>query len=454
MKKIILIVMGYFLIGCDKKLDLRPNSSLLLPETVQDLEALLENTSVMAGTPALAQLSADEYVIPTEANFQEIFSEVGRSTYTWDADIYKGQSLVIDWTTPYAQLFYCNSVLDVLEKQQLPNSMELQRVKGWALFIRAYTFYNLVSTFAKAYNPSTAATDLGIPLKLTSAITVNVQRSSVKDTYAQLIADAISAAELLQDDIIATKRNRPSKVAAYAFLARVYLSMRDYENAEQYADKALALHSKLVDYNTLKIATSSSFSNNFEETIYYSRQVIAYSSSTYSTGALYGVNPELLKLYETGDLRKDIYFRLNVNGNYAVSKGINSALAYPFTGLATDELYLIKAECLARKNNVTLALDYLNKLVENRMKKGSFIKITAAGANDALDKILLERRKALVWRSLRWTDIKRLNLEGRNIILTRKLGDKIYTLMPNSPLYVLPIPDDEIALSGIAQNIR
>jgi hypothetical protein len=71
-----------------------------------------------------------------------------------------------------------------------------------------------------------------------------------------------------------------------------------------------------------------------------------------------------------------------------------------------------------------------------------------------LEKILIERRKSLIWRSLRWTDLRRLNKEGKNIELKRKLGDLEFTLAPNSPLYVLPIPDDEIALSGITQNKR
>ena len=125
-----------------------------------------------------------------------------------------------------------------------------------------------------------------------------------------------------------------------------------------------------------------------------------------------------------------------------------------FTGLATDEIYLIKAECLARKNQVSEALTVLNTLLENRYKTGEFVPLSAATPTEALNKILLERRKELVWRSLRWTDLKRLNKEGANITLYREINSNHYTLPPNDPKYVFPIPDDEILLSNIDQNNR
>ncbi|RLJ77370.1 RagB/SusD family nutrient uptake outer membrane protein [Pedobacter alluvionis] len=453
MKKII-ILLAVSLFGCGKKLDLKPNNTLVIPKTIAEFENLLDNTQVMNKTSALPQLSADEYYIPTLANFQSLFTPITRAAYIWQKDIFEGQSQIMDWTEPYAQVFYANSVLDELSKQDVGNDSEKKRIKGWALFIRSYAFYTLLSTFAKAYNSETATTDLGIPLKLNSAVTEIVQRNSVQQSYDQVVNDAIEASELLQQDIPALKRNRPSKVAAFALLARVFISMRKYDQAEIYVDKSMALYSKLINFNSLTIKTSSSFTYNSEETIYFSHNTnSAYSQTTYSTGALYGVEPTLLGLYSASDLRKAVYFRVNNNGNYAVSKGINSQINYPFTGLATDEMYLIKAECLARRNKIDESLSFLNALVKTRMS-GTFIPITALNSEDLLNKVLIERRKALIWRCIRWTDLKRLNLEGRKITITRNLDGQIYTLEPNSPKYVLPIPADEIVLSGIKQNDR
>jgi len=47
-----------------------------------------------------------------------------------------------------------------------------------------------------------------------------------------------------------------------------------------------------------------------------------------------------------------------------------------------------------------------------------------------------------------------LNKEGASLTLYRKINGQSYTLEPNSYLYTLPIPPDEISLSGISQNKR
>lgn len=453
------MIVGCFF-SCSKKLDIKPDSALLIPKSLVDLENLLDNTTVMNGTPGLPQISADEYYIPTLANFQSLAIPITRTAYTWQKDIFEGKGEIFDWNQPYEQIFYCNNVLEVIAKQEFNNDAEVNRIKGWALFNRAYAFYGLVSTFSKAYDPNTANTDLGVPLKLDSDINIIIQRSSVQKVYDQIIKDASEAADLLQQDIPLEKRNRPSKVAAYAFLARVYLSMRKYDLAELYSDKELQLYSKLTDYKTLTVKTTSSFTFNSEETIYFSFIYgNAYSQISSSAGSLYGIDLKIIALYEPYDLRKIIYFTQNINGNY-YSKGINSPNRPPFTGLATDEIYLIKAECLARKGETALSMNFLNQLLIKRWNPNaitpskSYQTIVANDPEDALNKILTERMKTLIWRSLRWTDLKRLNLEGRNLVITRNLSGEIYTLEPNSPRYVMPIPDDEISRSRLQQNIR
>lgn len=454
MKRIILLLTIAFFCGCTKKLELKPDSSLIIPKSVQDLENLLDNADeIINCTPALAQLSSDEYFITDFASWQSLPNIIQRNTYIWNKDIFGGERQIPTWLLPYTQIFYSNSVIDVLDKQNINNN-ETNNIRGWALFVRAYAFYTLVSNYSKAYDPNTSNTDLGIPIKLSSDITEIVQRSTLQQTYDQIIKDVLASSELLKQDITIDKRNRPSKVAAYALLSRIYLSMRRYEKAEFYADKSLAIYSKLTDYNTLTISDESSFTINSSETIYFTAQLGEFPATIFSTSDFYGVDTTLINLYAPSDLRIPIFFTKNSNGYSVVNKGINNDQGPPFTGLAVDELYLIKAECLARRQQKEQALSFLNELIKARMQTGAFIAITANDANDALEKILTERRKELIWRGLRWTDLKRLNLEGRNITLIRKLDGQIFTLEPNSPKYVFPFPDDEVALTGIQQNIR
>lgn len=459
MRKLFLLITIVVFFGCKDKLNLKPDSRLILPKTAKDMENILDNTRIMNVTPSLAQLSSDEYFIPSLAAWQAETTIIGRSAYIWEKDIYKGQTQIQSWHAPFTTIFYCNSVLDIIAKKNIDHDDELKNLKGWALFNRAYSYYALASTYCKAYENTTAGTDLGMPLKLSPNIDELVQRSTLQETFDQIINDVLLASSLLKKDITIEKRNRPSKVAAYALLARVYLSMRKYDQAELYADQSMSLYRTLIDFNSLNPNTISAFTYNSLETIFFSCQLSEFGNTLGIPNQGYGVDTTLLSLYETGDLRKQIYFQLNTVGNYNI-KHINSVPAYPFTGLATDELYLIKAECLARRGEVDLAMEFINQLLITRWNPNAttparpYQNMTAVDADDALDKILTERRKALVWRAIRWTDLKRLNLEGRNIKLTRKLDDQTYVLEPNSPRYVLPIPDDEIALSGNQQNIR
>lgn len=451
MKHIYLILALLLIIGCTKKLDLKPASSQVIPTSNKDLINLLDNYDLINSTPGLTQISADEYFIPDFSEFQSL-DAIERNAYIWNRDIFQGKTQIDDWIYPYRAIFYANSVLDVINKQDIGNDEERKFIKGWALFIRGYHTYLLTSLYAKAYNETSASTDLGIPLKLTSAIEDLAPRSSVQRCYDQMIEDIVTSGELLNSTILDGKRNRPSKVAAYGLLARIYLSMRKYQQAELYADKSLNLYSTLINYSTLDSNSTSAFTDNSPEVIFATQQIIEYVTS-YGNSTIYGVDPELIALYSINDLRIPIYFMKNTLGNYNI-KPINTLLGYPFTGLATDEMYLIKAECLARRGMVNDSMLILNKLVRTRFGSNNYIPIIAVDSNDALDKVLTERRKELVWRGTRWVDLKRLNLENRNITIKRTLNGQVYTLDPNSPKYVLPIPDDEIILSHIEQNVR
>jgi len=67
---------------------------------------------------------------------------------------------------------------------------------------------------------------------------------------------------------------------------------------------------------------------------------------------------------------------------------------------------------------------------------------------------LTERRRELIMRGLRWSDIRRLNLEGAGITQTRTANGKVHTLLPNDPRYALALPEDVIERSGMVQNRR
>lgn len=444
------------LLSCNKKefLDEKPTSDLFVPGTLQDFQTLLDNDIVMSETPVLGELSSDNFYL--NYSFWNTLNTREHNAYIWASDIFQGVGNVGDWNLPYQQVFYANVVLDGLKDVAVTdnNTLSWNAIKGSALFIRAYAFYNVAQVFAPVYDVSTADNaNSGIPLRLTPNIDEPSHRSTVNQTYTQILSDLLEAKDLLPDTVPMLNRNRPSKPAALALLARVYLSMRLYDKAGGYADSCLSLYNKLIDYNTVSPSISRPFPNTNIEAIYQSKLL---SSTNVLKGVVVKdclVDSTLYQSYDTNDLRRGVfYFPPTLTVPAATPKGSYNGTIYLFSGLATDEVYLIRAECAARRGDRDAAMSDLNMLLQKRWKSGTYVPPVPA-PDSVLDLVLQERRKELVFRGLRWTDLRRLNKEGRNILIKRKL-DTTYELPPNSPLYVLPIPPDAATLGNLPPNER
>ena len=453
----ILLIGGlYMLTACNKDsfLDKKPNTQLVVPTTLADFQTLLDNEGVMQETPELGELSSDNYYL--KSIFWQTLNAKYQNSYIWAQDIFAGQGQIPDWDNPYQQVFYANVVLAGLAnvKMDESNAQQWKAEEGFAFFIRGYAFYNLSQVFAKVYDGTSASTDLGIPLRISPNINEKTTRASLQATYDQILSDLRQAANLLPDTVSTTHLNRPSRPAALALLARVCLSMRSYDVARSYADSCLQLYDSLIDYNTLSISSNIPIAELNPETLYQS--VLNHTSSV-----LYGVfnsncivDSSLFASYDTSDLRRYIYYKVSSTTGLPSLKGSYNGHSYCFSGLAVDEVYLIRAECAARAGDTASALKDLNTLLQKRWKFGNFTPVTMFSRTMVLDTILAERRKELAFRGLRWTDLRRLNKEGAQITLTRNLNGQQYTLAPSSSRYILPIPPDVITLTGIQQNDR
>jgi len=458
---IALLLLPVFLQACHKNfLDAKPSTTLSVPTTLSDFQALLDNNAVFNQVPTLGEASSDDYFFTYTA--WQTLDIRQQNAFIWAQDIFEGQGGQLDWNAPYEQVFYANVVLDGLgAKPETDSVSEWDALEGAALFARAFAFFNLSQVFAPAYGTMPDSTHLGIPLRLHSEIASVSTRSTLGQTYQQIINDLDSAEAFLPATVPAYNayRNRPVRVAAQALLARVYLSMRNYPLARKYADSALQFYDSLIDYNSLDTTASIPVGMLNNETIYQagflgSNQFLGSYYCAIAGGFFSGtrIDSSLISSYDPNDLRRVVYYHYKRNDS-SYLKGSYSGTNICFGGLATDELYLIRAECAARAGDLGPAMTDVNKLLTNRWRSGSFPGYTVASAQEALDTVLLERRKELAFRGLRWTDLRRFNADGANIVLTRNLGGfSGYTLEPGSDLYTLPIPPDVINLTKMQQN--
>ncbi|MCX3265630.1 RagB/SusD family nutrient uptake outer membrane protein [Pedobacter agri] len=448
--KLLLVLCIFACCGCKKYLELKSNSKLVTPHNLKDIQGILDDGEKinLRTTPALGESSADDYfILPASYGTLSLFTQ---SLYRWaPEDIRWGN----DWNLAYQAIFNANLSLELLQKveRNSSNAQSWDNVKGSALFYRSFHFLNLVIQYGKVYNESTAERDMGIVLRTASDFNIPSTRSTVRETFVQLISDLEASIPLLPDYPL--HKMRPSKGAVHALLARAYLYMGKYELARIAANEALKFNQTLMDYNAdpsiVPASTSVSVRKLNSETIFYAEQGL----STIAHGITRArIDTNLMASYLPADLRRNVFFNFisgyaQFKGSYTGSSGIF------FSGLATDELYLIRAESNAYVGEVDMAMNDLNELLKKRWNKSvPFSPITASTKAEALEKVRTERRKELLMRGLRWMDLKRYNREGANITIYRKINGQLITLQPNAAYYALPIPNDIIEQSGIPQN--
>lgn len=450
-KYISIVLASILLSSCTKFLNKKPSDNLVIPSMVDDLQALLDdNTSINHRNPIADERSADDYYLLYE-DYNALTPESMKRMYTWQKDnLFERNDPTTEWAYLYHAVYRSNIVLEQIDEVDIDQYIEAKRnLEGHARFIRAKNFLHGALIWSLAYDESTADTDLGIPLKLSSDYNKTSVRSTLQETYQQIISDLKLSIQLLPTH--AAHKLRPGKVAAYGLLARVYLAMRDYKNCLSYTDSALSITDTLIDFNSLNVNATWPFSPRFSNP---EDLLNMYSTSPVTlNNSIARIDRALYQSYEKDDLRKKVYFKKNSDNTYSFKGSIIGSGAI-YTGIATDELYLMKAECLARENNVNEAMHTLNTLLSSRWLEESFVPYTANGKQQALTQILTERRKELLMRGLRWMDIKRLNKEGANISLTRNLNETIYTLPANDLRFALPIPEDIVEATGMQQNPR
>lgn len=469
---ILLLCSCVFLISCSKLkeefLNKQHDPSIVIPQKIEDYQALLDNGTANANQAAwmnfttshrLGMAGADEFYL-TDERFNSLsnFYIYEKNAYIWKEDIYDTQFGITqdDWFNGYKRILYTNLVLDGIDRiePEEKNLAAWNNVKGSALFYRSLNFYDLAQQFCVPYQRQTANTDAGIVLRTSHDVTVKSTRSTVEQTYQRIIQDVELAIPLLPAH--PKVKFRPSKAAAYALLARTYMQMSDFEKVVHYSNLVMETNKTLTDYNTLDLNSNITFPYNNdggaanEEIFYFCNSYINIAGQTNVN-----ISEELLESYHPDDLRLKAYFRPHTAGNILFKGSFSGNTSSLFTGFSTAEIWLMRAEAYARLKKTDLAMSDLNHLLRYRYDTDNFEDLTAPDDEHALKLILEHRRKELVFRGVRWSDLRRLNQEPQYAkTLVRIVNGIRYELLPKDPKYVWPIPPAEIDLSNIKQNPR
>ncbi|WP_285010938.1 RagB/SusD family nutrient uptake outer membrane protein [Pedobacter faecalis] len=432
------ILLAAMFSSCERFLDVKPKG-VVLPEKLADYEAMFNSSTLTETFPGILINCTDD--------LQGLYSKNDRGSsanmYFWRPQLEPNTEVSPPvWGQLYRAIYNCNVVINYIGETSAAEQKK-NEVLAEALAIRAECYFTLLTVFAKAYDQAAAATAPGLPLVTSTDVTNSTPpRATLQATFDEVIAHLKKASEHLP--LSSKSKVRINRYGAYALLARVYLYMGDYSNALLYADKALAVPHVLLDLNEVPDRESMPIAELNPESLW-----VRFSENWVVPGYMI-YSADLLSYLDENDLRLDYLTRDATPEERTLPNGNVSF------GIGFPEVYLTKAESLARTGNRSEAMTIVNMLRAKRIKTAAYTDLSASSDEDALQKVLAERRRELAFSGLRWMDMKRLDREGRMPEVRRQdieTGEVLGSLPPKSPNYVFEIPSRVLLFNpGMTKN--
>ncbi len=390
------------------------------------------------GLTVFPALSADELTRVTSSVIYDAFTDNALQPNT------TGVSANF-WGRAYFYLYQVNSILEKITDSPINESLKKQ-ITGEAFFFRAFVHFYMVNLFGE------------VPLITSSDYRVNstIRRSAVSDVYKQVINDLIEAKKYLSVEYPGTEKDRVNYWSAVILLARTYLYMENWQQAEVEA-------TEIINSNKYSLTTlpNAFLPNNPEAILQFVPPIntpinttdgFNFVPSNASVRPAFIIRNELLNAFEPGDQRMNNWISFNTVGGiqyyypfkYKIwTTTTNTPRSEYYNVFRFAEAYLIRAEARIQLDKFSVARDDLN-IIRSR---AGLPNITSSDKDILLDANLHERRCELfVEWGHRWFDLRRFNKV--NEVLTAVKGDK---WQRTDVLY--PIPQAEIeANPNLTQN--
>ncbi|RAV30417.1 RagB/SusD family nutrient uptake outer membrane protein [Sinomicrobium soli] len=313
------------------------------------------------------------------------------------------------WSSLYQRIYEVNAILEGIESSSSLSETVRKQLQGEAKFIRAFSYFYLVNLYGRV--PLITATEYQ-----SNAV---MPQSDPSEIYKQIVADLTDSETLLDNDYHGDLRTRVNKGTVRAMLARVYLFMENWEQAERYATMVIndPLYTLLPDLDQVFLKESTetiwhllpvdSRYNTWEGYYLILEQVPNSQFSTSLTDSFMASleEPDLRKTHWIGEVEgiSDTYYY-----PYKYKVKLDSNLSEYSVVFRLAEQYLIRAEARAMQSNLTNAITDLDAIKERADLP--LIADTHPGIDreELLAAIWEERKKELFaeWGH-RWLDIKR-----------------------------------------------
>ena len=328
MRKIIYILFCLSFIGCNYLEDY--SQDLVIAKSVQDVDELLLGSGYLRyGSPDniaggdvgwWIHLLDDDVngiiVDNASANNVELLKSTYYGYFAWQWEVgrnYDKTSLASDaslWNTLYSRINIANIILaeiQDMDKENEEDELDAWRVQGEAYFLRAQFYLFLVNIYGDAYAPSTAASKLGVPLKLTEYVehdpdrNPQFERATVQEVYGQIVSDLENAVSCFERGSQPQSIYRASKEAALLLLSRVHLYMQNWEGAR---DRALEVLESKNTLAAMSFMDSVVFLSPSNVEVIFTQGVQNLKHGITGRGGEFCVSSDLYNLYDDTDYRK------------------------------------------------------------------------------------------------------------------------------------------------------
>ncbi len=471
-----LLALVLFATSCSDFLSETPDNRLRL-DSYDKIAELVAN-AYPGASPIFVETMSDN-VGPDPANSEDRDITMA---YKWQEVTSIGQDTpTYYWTACYLAIAHANQALVALDELPVTNIDRCNAIRGEALACRAYAHFMLVNIFAKHYNESTAATDLGIVFMTDPETTLLAQyeRNTVGETYQLIEADIQEALKLVSNIYYKNSgKYHFTREALYGLASRFYLYKGDWENCVKYSTELLGggYNAAYVRDNktVLKGPSPEPIARQYtapkeKSNLLLIRQEVGVA---YWAAVGYRLVLDIIDEIELSDddLRFKTLYGYSGRKSRFIPKferelmrklSVTSSSGFPYNAavvLKGEEVVLNRIEAYIKLNQLDAAESNFNSYIlsvyDNAINFATLQQFYAGNYPDLspqdlmIKMVLDERRREFIEENLRWFDIKRYGLTVTHVD-TRGQTD---VLTADDFRKVVQIPQSAIEVGGLKPN--